>query len=179
MTHINLYSVKGGQGVSTTAVLLAKQYANNGQSVLLVDREGGDLPALLGIPDSDETLQEVSSLVSLLITNREDSIPLDHSDVVISDLGGLAFNCQNFLVTHPDYVSLRHAIKSDTKDFANGVIVVRPPNRVLTDRDVSQVLGLTHTATIRMTEAVARASDAGLLLIGRAVTVDIPLPLTV
>lgn len=178
MTHINLYSVKGGQGVSTTAILLAKQYANNGQSVLLVDREGGDLPALLGLSESDEPLQEVTSLVSLLITNREDSIPLDHSDVVISDIGGLAFNCQNFLVTHPDYVSLRRAIKSDTKDFANGVIVVRPPNRVLSDLDVSQVLGLTHTATINMDETVARASDAGLLLTGRA-GVSIALPLTV
>lgn len=177
-TYLNLFSVKGGQGVSTTAVLLAKQYAQDGQTVLLVDRPDGDLPALLGVGESDETLREVNDSVSLLITDREDTIPLDQHDVVIRDGGGIAFGAQNLLVTLPDYVSLRHAIKDQTVQFAHGVIIVRPEGRVLSDRDVTQVIGTNHVATINMTSDIARASDAGLLLIGR-VTASINLPLYV
>lgn len=176
--YINLFSVKGGQGVSTTAVLLAKQYAQNGQTVLLVDRPNGDLPALLALGDNDEHLRKVNDSVSLLITDREDSIPLDQHDVVIRDGGGIAFGATNLLVTHPDYVSLRHAVKNESVHFAHGFIIVRPADRVLSDRDVEQVLARSHIATINMTSDIARASDAGLLLIGRA-TADIDLPLPV
>lgn len=177
-THINLFSVKGGQGVSTTAVLLAKQYAQQRNTVLLVDRPGGDLPALLGIGEPDEGVCEVNSRVSLLVADREDTIPLDQHDVIISDRGGLAYGCLNLLVTHPDYVSMRHARDSEAVRFAHGVIIVRPDDRVLTDRDVVQVVGLDHIATINMTKDIASASDAGLLLTGKT-TANITLPLPV
>lgn len=177
-SHINLFSVKGGQGVSTTAVLLAQQYSRQGESVLLVDRPNGDLPALLGLDESDEPLRQVTGQVSLLVTDREDNIPTDQSDVIISDLGRTLFGCLNLLVTMPDYVALRHAVKDEWTKTANGVIIVRPADRVLNDRDVIQVTGLDHIVTIEMTSDIARASDAGLLLTRNATAgIALPLPL--
>lgn len=168
--YINLYSVKGGQGVSTTAVLLARQIAKGGLTVLLVDRKDGDLSALLAITENGTTLRSVSDKVGLLVSKSHE-IPSYGYDVVISDMGEFVEGFENYIVTTPDYLSLRRLsrINSTTLSKNNGVIIVRPANRVLTDRDVTAVLGLPHIATINMSDTVARMSDAGLLLTGRAV----------
>ena len=173
--HINLYSVKGGQGVSTTAVLLARKFATEGYTVLLVDRKDGDLSALLGLGDNGENLRSVAPMVGLLINDTHE-IPSLGYDVVISDLGGFVEGFENYLVTHPDYVSLKRAIgRDDEVKASHGVIIVRPASRVLSDRDVTSVLTIPHVATINMDEAIARASDAGLLLRGRVLE-DVSFP---
>lgn len=165
--NINLYSVKGGQGVSTTAVLLARKFSAEGYTVLLVDRKGGDLSALLGLADNDENLRSVAPMVGLLINDTHE-IPSYGYDVVISDLGEFVEGSENYLITLPDYVSLKRAIgREDEVKASHGVIIVRPAGRVLTDRDVTSVLAIPHVATIQHDEAIARASDAGLLLSGR------------
>lgn len=177
--NINLYSLKGGQGTSTTAVLLASKFASEGYTVLLVDRQGGDLPALLGLGDDGAPLRSASNMVGLLVPDTHE-IQSHGYDVVISDLGGFVEGSENYLVTQPDYVALKRAIaQDDVVKASHGVIIVRPANRVLTDRDVTSVLTIPHIATIQMDESVARASDAGLLLTGNRHRGDIPFPTTV
>lgn len=167
MTHfINLWSVKGGQGVTTTAVLLAKQYATTGKTVLLVDREGGDIAPLVGITAPEVgTTAPVATGVDLLTADGDiESIGSAH-DVVICDLGHSIPGYENILVTLPDYVSLRRAVaNADIRHEAQSVIIVRPDGRVLSDEDVKNVLGLRIHSTINMSVDVARCSDAGLLV---------------
>lgn len=164
---INLYSVKGGQGTSTTVALLAKHYATAGnKTVLIVDREDGDLPALLGVATPDVgTTVPVTSGVDLLLTDNDIQSLNPRHDVVICDLGRSHPRCENILVTLPDYVSLRRAVaNADIRHDAKSVIIVRPAGRVLSDNDIQAVLGLPIHKTIEMSEDVARASDAGLLM---------------
>lgn len=171
MRHINLISAKGGQGVTTTAVLLAKGFMNQGQKVLLVDRKGGDLPAILGYatPEPDE-LNFVTEGLWLTVSDL-DKIEIDGFgfDVVISDgfdPSQTFPDTENFLVTQPCYMALRRFSQSNLDGIIKGVIVVRPANRVLTDRDVANIANvadLSLVITIPMTPEVARASDAGVL----------------
>jgi cellulose biosynthesis protein BcsQ len=162
--NINLFSLKGGQGVSTTAVLIANAFVREGKSVLLVDREGGDLPALLGIGDliPGAVKQVKDNLAVLALATLE--IPSYGFDVVITDLGEFQQGAENYFVTQPCYVALKRAVGQDELvKQCDGVIIVRPADRVLTDRDVTSVLTIRHIATVNMDETVARASDAGLL----------------
>ncbi|MGA1753265.1 MAG: ParA family protein [Pontimonas sp.] len=168
---INLFSLKGGQGVSTTAVLVAKAFAREGKSVLLVDREGGDISALLGGSDPDSGIvKTVTDNIALLVAVAHE-IPNYGFDVVITDLGEYLDGAENYIVTQPCYLSLKRAYLSLKRAVCqdelikqcDGVIIVRPADRVLTDRDVTNVLGIRHIATVEMDASVARASDAGLL----------------
>lgn len=175
--RINLFSVKGGQGVTTTTVLVARYFASQGNTVLLVDRKDGDLSAMLGLGENGPTMRPISDNMALLIS-ANDTIDSHEYDVVISDMGKVVDGSENYLVTMPDYVSLRRAVANDDlSKFCDGVIVVRPANRVLSDRDVTSVLGLPLISTINMSDAVARASDAGLLASSRTIpniTLDNP-----
>lgn len=174
--HINLYSVKGGQGVTTTAVILARKFSAEGYTVLLVDRVGGDLAAILGLGDHGDDLRSASSMVSLLVSGSAE-IPSLGYDVIISDLGRFVDEAENYIVTLPDYVSLKRAAdREDLLKKTDGVIIVRPADRVLTDRDVVAVFTVPHITTINMSAAVARASDAGLLLT-RSNTEEIEFPI--
>ena len=162
--HINLFSLKGGQGVTTTAVLLARKFSSEGYTVLLADRNDGDLPAMLGYGDKGSGVTSVSPMISLVVGADLEDHAYGH-DVIISDLGTFVEGAENYLVIHPDYVSLRRAMKHDgVRTQCKGVIIVRPADRVLTDRDVTSVLDLPHIATINMSVDVARMSDAGVLL---------------
>lgn len=177
--NINLYSIKGGQGTSTTAVLLARQFASEGYTVLLVDRQDGDLSALLGLANDGPAVRSASPMVSLLVSETHEIPSLGH-DVVIADLGEFVDGFENYLVTLPDYVSLSRAVRQDEiVKKINGVIIVRPADRVLTDRDVANVLTIPHVATIQHDASIARASDAGLLLRGDRHGEKIPFPTTV
>lgn len=175
--HINLYSVKGGQGVSTTAVLLASKFSAAGYTVLLVDRTNGDLAAILGLGDHGPDMRSASAsaMVSLFTTNSTE-VPSLGYDVIISDFGQFVDGAENYLVTLPDYVSLKRAVvREDLMAKTKGLIIVRPSNRVLTDKDVINVLTIPLTTTIKMSAAVARASDAGVLL-SRHKTTEITFP---
>lgn len=179
---INLYSLKGGQGTSTTAVLLARQFADQGQTVLLADRKNGDLPALLGVGGDGPALRSVSPMVNLYVGQGYE-MPSQGYDVVIGDMGEFIAVAENYLVIQPDYVSLKRATdQHEMVKASNGVIIVRPADRVLTDRDVVTVLGIPHIATLNMSADVARTSDAGILLSSRKLptpTIDIPSSATV
>jgi hypothetical protein len=90
-----------------------------------------------------------------------------HAHIVI-DAGCLdttkafeSLGARRLLVIRPCYVALRAAVAESTR--WDGVIVVRPPDRVLTTRDVVNVCGLPLVADIPMTADISRAVDAGVL----------------
>lgn len=174
--HINLYSVKGGQGVSTTAILLARKFAADGFTVLLVDRTDGDIASIVGLSGSSEEPHSISNMISLIAADDDKIDSLGH-DVIISDLDHYIDGVENYIVTLPDYVSLRRAsTQEELLQKTTGTIIVRPADRVLTDRDVNMVLGIPHVTTINMSASIARASDAGVLISTRIGDTDVSFP---
>lgn len=166
---INLCSLKGGQGTSTTAVLLANQFANEGKHVLIVQDEGGDIDALCGATTlRNGVLQQVTPNIAI----GQAPIHGDNVwgfDVVITDNANVPSNIsETYLVTQPCYMALRKFTLADDSftQRLNGVIIVRPEGRVLDDKDIANVVGAPITAVLPMSVSVARASDAGLLLRG-------------
>lgn len=69
---------------------------------------------------------------------------------------------RSLLVLRPCFVALRRAADSPLRP--DGIVVVEEPFRALRTRDVESVLDAPVVATIRWSDAVARAVDAGLLV---------------
>jgi hypothetical protein len=67
----------------------------------------------------------------------------------------------SLLVLRPCYLALRRALAAPIRPA--GVVLVSEPGRVLSRRDVEEVLGIPVRAEIAYEEAIARAVDAGLL----------------
>ena len=67
----------------------------------------------------------------------------------------------SLLVIRPCYLALRKALAAPIRPA--GVVLVNEPGRVLSRRDVEDVLGIPVRAEIAYEESVARAVDAGLL----------------
>lgn len=163
---IKLTALKGGQGTSTTAVLLANKFVQEGKQVLIVQGESGDIDGLCGATTlSNGKLIEVCPNLAI----GQTPIHADNVwgfDVVISDDVDIdASEQETYLVTQPCYLALRKyslAGESITQQI-NGVIIVRPEGRVLSDTDIANVVGAPIVAVINMNADVARASDAGLL----------------
>jgi hypothetical protein len=68
---------------------------------------------------------------------------------------------RSLLVVRPCFVALRRAVEAPVR--ATGVVLVAEPGRALGRSDVESALGLPVVARVRMTDAVARAVDAGML----------------
>lgn len=68
---------------------------------------------------------------------------------------------RRLMVMRPCYVGLRHVVSA--VNHWDGLVLVRPPDRVLTTRDVASVCEMPLAAEIDMTPDVSRAVDAGVL----------------
>lgn len=173
---------KGGVGASTCAVIAARQAADAGHRVLLVDSSRhGDVFAICNV---SRPLGDVSKLDAVNVYEAESGsvwVGRDDErgrwvtraagrfDVVIGD-GPAAVECVDHgagslsvLVVRPDYLS----IKAATECHYDISVVVDGPAGALTVRDVVSVLG-SVAGVVRFDAAVARAVDAGLLLSSRA-----------
>jgi hypothetical protein len=169
MRVINLISLKGGQGVTTTANLLATTYALTNRVLLVGDEDIASLTNIEPLkPGEVKQVRETYGNTNISVAYGPISAEQTQGyDVVITDnvsIDGLAG--ETYLVIQPCYLALRKAVAMDDSlsETINGVIVVRPQGRVLTDRDISSVLGKPIVTVINHDENVARASDAGLLL---------------
>jgi hypothetical protein len=189
------WSAKGGVGTTTTAVLTARAAAQRGESVLLVDL-GGDVAAVCGVaPNSQRTgdlidwpapVVRVNASISLIGAESgafDDPLWTEIRDWersgterrVVADLGtspdpellaSIPVEAQ-LLVLQPCYLAARRSTAALRGRAVRGLVVVRPPGRVLTDDDLASVCGIEVVAAVAQTAAVARAVDAGLLLDGR------------
>lgn len=64
------------------------------------------------------------------------------------------------MVVQPCYLTMRRAIREPRP---HQMVIVRPPERVLTNNDLTNLLGVPVFAEIPVDPAIARAVDAGLL----------------
>lgn len=68
---------------------------------------------------------------------------------------------RSLLVTRPCYLSVRRAVRSQTRP--TGVILVDEPGHGLRQRDIEHALGVPVEAVVSLDPSVSRAVDAGLL----------------
>ena len=180
---------KGGVGASTCAVIAARQAADTGLRVLLVDSSRhGDVFAICGVSRPVGDVSELDAVcvvpprvsvgsVGSVWVGRDDergrgnwvARAAGRFDVVIGD-GPAAVECVDHgagglsvLVVRPDYLS----VKAATECHYDVSVVVDGPAGALTVRDVVSVLS-SVAGVVRFDVAVARAVDAGLLLSSRA-----------
>lgn len=171
---IRLTAPKGGQGTSTTAVLLANGFANQGLRTLIVQDIGGDIDALTGsstlstgeIRHINDHLSITQGLPSADVASDYPGANSMFDRVILDEVDFGDFAGPTYIVVQPCYMALRRATIQDFGKFEQGVIIVRPQGRALSDQDVSAVLNLPVVASIPMSPDVARASDAGLLARG-------------
>ena len=106
--------------------------------------------------DSTESLD---GLVTALEQRRHDThVVIDAGRLDLSD-PFRELRPTHLLVIRPCYLALRATVSSSRT--WDGLVVVRPPDRVLTTRDVVNVTGLPAIAEVDMSADVARAVDAG------------------
>lgn len=176
--HIALNSAKGGQGVTTTCLLLANSYAAEGQKVLIVDdSKHGDITAAVGVVyESHDNLpyqldrdRKVWWAPASHVEVWDFEKKLKEYDVVIWD------DCipdrneyELYLVTECCYIALRKLVNID-HDRApwrgvtpSGVIVVQDNNRSLSDRDVHYISQYPVVLVIPYDPSISRKIDAGL-----------------
>lgn len=138
----------------------------------------------LASPDRRLTDLAVDVIGSLrLIPRGEGSLPVDRSWMaklalaldelrsdahVIIDAGTLDTTIhldpladRRLMVMRPCYVGLRRVVSAPAN--WDGMILVRPPDRVLTTRDVMSVCDIPLAAEVIMTPDVSRVVDAGVL----------------
>ena len=148
---------KGGQGTTTIAAATAVLAAGHAPTTF-VTQDLADAASLLGLPRPDG-----SGPVRVTETLWLSSEPVEGSTVVVTDAQALDDAGTRYLVLRgPCYLALAAALR--VADAPDGIVLVREPGRSLTPRDVTEVTGIPVVAEVPVTEAVARAIDAGLLL---------------
>lgn len=156
MSPINLYSPKGGSGVTVTAAMLAIALAETEPTVLVADSadEAGDLCAAIGLPATTSGVAVNDNLTLVVGPYRGDAtvVMSSHTDVP---------GARNLLVTRLDYLALRRAV--NLPQAPDGIIVVEEPGRALHVVDAERAIGAPVIAVVAWDPAIARAVDAGLL----------------
>lgn len=178
---IVLAGARGGQGTSTVAAALAVLAAGHGPT-LLRSNDPATTAALVGIPLplGDEWIDVCPNLT--LVPRTLDTEGAAAYDTVVVDAGRTASRpaedartpdsdpsaaatgpVEHYAVLRgPCYVALTTLVTSGLR--YDGIIVVEEPGRALSERDVTDVLGLPVVANIPVDPAIARMIDAGLLL---------------
>ena len=152
--HIQLVSNKGGQGVTTTALLLARSFADKRLKVAVVDGSDGDLRAAMGLVHNDNFRSSPIDNVSWWRHGTK-----QEADVVIWD------NCTPTVDAYETYVVVRNcylAIRRNMDVACDGVILVREENRALHPGDVASIFSSPIVLTIPVTADISRRMDAGL-----------------
>jgi len=102
--RLGFYGVRGGTGVSTTALSAAQTLAASGQRVGLFDATGrGDLHVMLGLQPTGEPVSPVSKTGITLFLTAPDEETAGRFDAVIVDGGRVwgDFNAQWIVVDNP------------------------------------------------------------------------------
>jgi hypothetical protein len=131
----------------------------------LSDLAVGVTDTLRLVPTGDRPLLAESSWMAPLALALDD---LRSTANVVVDAGQLdttdhldPLADRRLMVMRPCYVALRHVVTAVNR--WDGLVLVRPPDRVLTTRDVASVCDMPLAAEITMTPDVSRAVDAGVL----------------
>ena len=178
---IACWSAKGGAGTTVVTAALGLVLARRHPAGALLVDLAGDLPAALGLPpEVDDTGPPgevaVGQLPLAVLPARgpaaDPSVLRRDPRIVVADCGrldvpeahGAAFVAaadRSLLVLRPCYLALRRATRCEVRP--TGVVLVAEAGRAITAPDVEDSLGVPVVAEVLVTDAVARAVDAGLL----------------
>jgi hypothetical protein len=180
---IACWSAKGGAGTTVVTAALGLVLARRHPAGALLVDLAGDLPAALGLPpeagatDASGSSGEVPvgrlPLALRPSGSRPDPASLRRDPrAVVADCGRLdvpdapgaglvAAADRSLLVLRPCYLGLRRAMACEVRPA--GVVLVTEAGRAITAPDVEDSLGVPVVAEVLVTDAVARAVDAGLL----------------
>jgi MinD-like ATPase involved in chromosome partitioning or flagellar assembly len=192
MPIITMHAPKGGQGVTTITAALGILNAQAGHRTLLIDT-GGDLPAILGKPES-LSLGLAEYLISPNITLDDITINIgENLDIVTRGTGPIAFTTYTYGLVigglgDYDTVIIDAGTCADEWNLHadRNVFVTRPcylavrraihlpqrptevvymaePGRALSAHDIEVVLGVPIAATVPVDIDTARIIDAGIL----------------
>lgn len=153
--RINLYSNKGGVGLTVTAASLALLYSRTDTVCLVAATfaEFEDMSAVLGLPAQFDRSVAVTDRLTLAMDAPADG-------VVVTVSGGRALGAINLEVVRACYLNLRRSIAHTVPD---GLVLVTEPGRALGVADVERAIGAPCVAAVPVDPSVARAVDAGLL----------------
>ena len=187
-----VYATKGGQGVTTITAALALLTAQAGHRTLLLDT-AGDLPAILGLPDTDQpgladylnpTARHAIEHVTTPVTENLDLIHRGTGPIIFAThtyglLTGAFDRYDHVLIdaADPTYAWIRSADRrllvtrpcylalrrTTITPRPTAVVLIDEERRALNQTDTEAVLGLPVTATVSYSPTIARAVDAGLL----------------
>lgn len=148
---------KGGQGTTTVAAATAVIAAGHAPTTL-VTPEASDAATLLGLPRPDD-----GGPIQVTPTLWLASEVVEGTAVAIIDGPPLPAASERYLVVRgPCYLALAAALRHDSPP--DGIVLLHEPGRSLTARDVTEVTGIPVVAQVPVSDVVARAIDAGLLL---------------
>ena len=123
MPTIVFASPKGGAGKSTTAILLASEFAHNGASVTLIDADPNKPVArwasLPGKPDALKVIEDVTEKTIIKTIDRE----AEESSFVIVDLEGTASRMVPYAMSRADLVII--PTRGSALDAVEAVSAVR------------------------------------------------------
>lgn len=182
MKNLNFFGSKGGVGTTTVAAAVALGLSRDGLPVSLGRYDtvlDDDLSAVCGLGNSGQPGQEIAP--SVYLHNPLDEYadrPLVRTFVTDygTDLSKVPYlpttENYNVLVVRNEYLGLRRAIHSEgrkeqdgsTRLRFDGFVLVEEEGRALGLREVRDVLGLPHIATIPVKPTIARAVDAGVFV---------------
>jgi hypothetical protein len=176
---IACWSAKGGAGTTVVTAALGLVLARRHPAGALLVDLAGDLPAALGLPPLPPEPPLEVQVDGLPLAIRPHGAPLPdlaalrrEPRVVVADCGRLdtggspagalvAAADRSLLVQRPCYLALRRAVSCPVRP--DGVVLVTEAGRAITADDVAHSLGVPVVAEVLVTDAVARAVDAGLL----------------
>lgn len=181
---IACWSAKGGAGTTVVTAALGLVLARRHPAGALLVDLAGDLPAALGLaPDPPSPLPPTGEVPvgGMPLALRAVAEPPDADElrrdrrVVVADCGRVdgpdgpagpghrlaAAADRSLLVLRPCYLALRRAVATELRP--DGVVLVAEAGRAITAGDVADALGVPVLAEVLVTDAVARAVDAGLL----------------
>lgn len=161
---IDVYSVKGGQGCSTSVAVLGLTLVRAGHEVTLMDDGSHDLHRILGtFWDPEEERTQVCP--GLAVVGPDTSVA-QVEGVLIRDVGlgwdGMMLRSP-LLVTRACYLALGRWQQMEAPR-PDGVVLVTETGRPLDRGDVERVIGAPVKVEMPVDPAMARAIDSGLLV---------------
>lgn len=161
--HITFVGARGGHGTTTVACALAVMSAAQ-QPTTLAAADTDTAAAVLGLP---RPVRTPVAVVGSLDLDSATGAALNGAATIV-DAGSAttapptAAGLRIGVLRGPCYLALATLLAGG--GHLDGVVVVEEADRSLTARDVSDVLDVPVLATVRVSPAVARAIDAGMLV---------------
>lgn len=164
---VTFAGAKGGQGTTTVTAAAAVFAAGHGPTTLVTERPA-EMATLLGIPRPADgrpvRVTETLWLATEAVAGTDTTIVEHHPTHENPDPEPTSEPVTRYLVVRgPCYLALSAAV-ARPDPAPDGIVLVAEPCRSLTARDVTEVTGVPVVAVVEVSDRVARAVDAGLLL---------------